>query len=128
MKLVAGSTLPVATDPMFLYEGYQMEKKIFLCSKADIQPGGVIQVCPTEVADGLAVYNVEGRFYATEDLCTHGRVGLSGGELDGNTIYCPLHGGAFNVCTGEAVEKPCVTPLQTYQVVEEGDSIFCIVG
>lgn len=64
-----------------------MEKKVFLCRKADVPSESVIQVCPKEVEDGLAVYHVEGKFYATEDLCTHGMVALSGGDLQGTTIF-----------------------------------------
>ncbi|MCE4061339.1 non-heme iron oxygenase ferredoxin subunit [Pandoraea sputorum] len=104
-----------------------MEKKVFLCRKSDVPGESVIQVCPKEVDDGLAVYQVDGKFYVTEDLCTHGMVALSGGDLQGTTIYCPLHGGAFDICSGNAVEKPCTTPLKTYRVVVEGDEIFGLI-
>lgn len=104
-----------------------MEKTIFLCRRDDVPNEGVIQVCPKEVQDGLAVYKVDGRFYVTEDMCTHGMVALSGGDLDGTTIYCPLHGGAFDICTGKALEKPCTTPLKTYRVIEDGDSIYGVL-
>ncbi|VVD80947.1 MULTISPECIES: non-heme iron oxygenase ferredoxin subunit [Pandoraea] len=104
-----------------------MEKKVFLCRKADVPSESVIQVCPKEVEDGLAVYHVEGKFYATEDLCTHGMVALSGGDLQGTTIFCPLHGGAFDICSGDALEKPCTVPLKTYRVIEEGDALFGLI-
>ena len=104
-----------------------METKIFLCRKGDVPNGGVIQVCPKEVSDGLAIYNVDEKFYATEDLCTHGLVALSGGDLEGTTIYCPLHGGAFDICTGKPVEKPCTMPIKTYRIVEDGDQLFGVI-
>jgi nitrite reductase/ring-hydroxylating ferredoxin subunit len=64
----------------------------------------------------LAVYNIGGTFYATDDECTHAAASLSEGMLEGEVIECGLHFGAFNVKTGEAVQAPCFTPLRTYKV------------
>ncbi|OAJ52211.1 non-heme iron oxygenase ferredoxin subunit [Paraburkholderia ginsengiterrae] len=101
-----------------------MEKRIFLCQKSAVPANGVVQVCPEGRSDGIAVYDVEGKYYATEDMCTHGMVALSGGDLEGATIFCPLHGGAFDVRTGEALEKPCTIALKTFQIFEEGDALY----
>ncbi len=98
-----------------------------MCRKDDVPVDGVIQVCPKEVSDGLAVYRVGAEFYVTEDLCSHGLVALSGGELEGTTIYCPLHGGAFDIRTGMATEKPCTMPIKTYRVIEEDEQIFGVI-
>lgn len=72
----------------------------------------------------LAVYNLEGTFYATDDECTHGAASLADGILDGDVIECTLHFGAFNIKTGEAVQPPCFTPLRTYKVeVQDGQLV-----
>ena len=55
----------------------------------------------------LAVYNIGGSFYATDDECTHGAASLADGILEGDVIECTMHFGAFNVKTGEAVQSPC---------------------
>ena len=57
-------------------------------------------------ANGLSValYVVDGEYFATADLCTHGQASLSDGFLDGELIECPLHQGTFNVKTGAPVE------------------------
>ena len=69
----------------------------------------------------LAVYNVGGTFYATDNECTHGAASLADGILEGDVIECTLHFGAFNVKTGEAVQAPCFVPLRTYKVaVKDG--------
>ena len=69
----------------------------------------------------LAVYNVGGAFYATDNECTHGAASLADGILEGDVIECTLHFGAFNVKTGEAVQAPCFVPLRTYKVaVKDG--------
>jgi nitrite reductase/ring-hydroxylating ferredoxin subunit len=72
----------------------------------------------------LAVYNVDGTFYATDDECTHGAASLSEGVVDGDVIECPLHFGAFHIPTGKPVAAPCSIPLRTYKVqVIDGDVI-----
>nr|WP_237233513.1 non-heme iron oxygenase ferredoxin subunit [Sphingopyxis granuli] len=78
----------------------------------------------TDAGDMLAVYNVDGDFFVTSNLCTHGVATLTEGWLEDHTIECPQHGGCFDVRTGEATHFPCEKPLQTYKVTREGDEIF----
>lgn len=71
--------------------------------------------------EAIALFNVGGRIYATQDECTHGRASLSEGYVEGEEIECPLHQGVFNVRTGEAVNRPCVVPIRTYHVrIDDG--------
>lgn len=92
------------------------------------------KICPTsDVAEGkvksfeigpnvLAVYNVGGEFFVTDNECTHGAQSLADGVLEDEIIECPLHYGAFDVKTGAAVQAPCFTALRTYKVVvQDGD-------
>ena len=72
----------------------------------------------------LAVYNVGGMFYATDNECTHGAASLADGILEGDVIECTLHFGAFNVKTGEAVQAPCFTALRTYKVVVQDGQVM----
>jgi len=105
-----------------------MASKIFLIHDSELSEGCMQQVSPPGLKDTeLAVYKVNGNVYVTDDMCTHAMVSLTGGDLEGTTIYCPLHGGAFDICTGKATAKPCITPLKTYEVVIEGDEIYCMV-
>ncbi len=71
----------------------------------------------------VAVCNVNGAFYAIDDLCTHDGGSLDQGELDGQQIECPRHGARFDVTTGEAVQLPAFEPVETYPVRVEGDTI-----
>ncbi|MEN5362725.1 non-heme iron oxygenase ferredoxin subunit [Brevundimonas intermedia] len=64
----------------------------------------------------IALYAVDGDYYATADLCTHGQASLADGYLDGDLIECPLHQGTFNVKTGAAVGAPCTVAVRTYPV------------
>jgi 3-phenylpropionate/trans-cinnamate dioxygenase ferredoxin component len=81
---------------------------------ADIAPGTTRRV----VVDGqeILICNVEGNFFAIEDVCTHDGAPLDQGELDGKCIVCPRHGATFDVQTGEALTLPAVIPLSTYAV------------
>jgi nitrite reductase/ring-hydroxylating ferredoxin subunit len=69
----------------------------------------------------VAVFNVAGRFCATQARCTHMGGPLNEGSLDGSTLQCPWHGARFNVCTGAVLRGPARDPLRTYRVVVEGD-------
>lgn len=69
----------------------------------------------------VAVYNVAGTFYATDDACTHVGGPLSDGRLDGATIVCPWHASCFDVTTGAATCGPATEPVQTYTVAIDGD-------
>lgn len=64
----------------------------------------------------IAIYNVEGVIYATDNICTHAYAVLTDGWLDGDVIECPLHGGRFKVKTGEALGDPVMCNLRTFPV------------
>ena len=95
--------------------------RIDLCATKDVALGTVLKVEAGDLT--LAVYNVEGVFYVTDDHCTHGPGLLSEGYLDGHIIECDFHNGAFDIRTGAVVAPPCMIPVQTYKVVVENDRI-----
>lgn len=69
----------------------------------------------------LALYVVDGEYFATSDVCTHGQAFLSDGYLDGHLIECPLHQGLFDVRTGAPAGAPCTVAVRTFPVkVEDG--------
>ena len=72
----------------------------------------------------VAVYNVDGQFFATDDTCTHGEASLAEGEINGGEIICPFHMGAFDIRTGEATVGPCEKALRTYPVRIENGSVY----
>lgn len=77
----------------------------------------------TVIADGvsMAVFNVDGTYYAIEDLCTHEAEVLSLGEVEGCEIVCPRHSARFSLCTGEALAPPAYEPVAVFPVrVEHG--------
>ena len=90
-------------------------KRIELCSSDEIAPGAALKV-ETEGLT-LAVFNVAGEFFVTDDLCTHGPGSLSEGYLEDDVIECNFHNGQFNVRTGEVVSPPCMVPIKTYPAI-----------
>ena len=64
----------------------------------------------------IALYEVEGKIYATDNLCTHGAARMSDGFLEGREIECPLHQGRFDVCSGQALCAPLTENIRTYPV------------
>jgi nitrite reductase/ring-hydroxylating ferredoxin subunit len=76
----------------------------------------------------IAIYNVDGELYATDNVCTHAFALLSDGWLDGDVIECPLHGGRFEVKTGKALGYPVEIDLKTYPIRSLGDDVQINVG
>jgi nitrite reductase/ring-hydroxylating ferredoxin subunit len=86
--------------------------RIELCSTDDVAPGAALKVEIAELT--LAVFNVDGQFYVTDDLCTHGPGSLSEGYIEDDVVECNFHNGQFNIRTGEVVSPPCMVPIKTY--------------
>lgn len=72
----------------------------------------------------IAICNVDGSFYAIEDVCTHDGGQLDQGTLEGKCIVCPRHGATFDVTTGAALTLPAVIPVVTYEVRREGNDLI----
>lgn len=100
-----------------------MSARMELCRIEDVPLGTGLKVEKEGLI--LAVFNVDGEFYVTDDLCTHGPGSLSEGFLDGDVIECNFHQGAFNVRTGAVALPPCIVPLKTYKTTVE-NGIVCI--
>lgn len=95
-----------------------------------------IEVCKAgEIPDGkakriivkrnpIAVFFTEGQYFAIDDTCTHAEVSLAGGFVEECEVSCPLHGARFDLRTGEALCLPAVTPVETYPVIIDGDTIY----
>lgn len=93
-----------------------------VASSQDVEEGNVIEVKVGETP--IALYNIDGEFYATHNICTHAYACLHEGYVEDETIECPLHQGIFDIKTGEALEGPVEEPLATYSVKREGEEIY----
>ena len=93
-----------------------------ICSTSEIAVGEWRQ---TDL-DGtiVVIYNVDGDFFAIEDVCTHDGAILSGCPLEGDEIICPRHGARFSVRTGEALSAPAWEATAIFPVKIENDEIW----
>ncbi|MFT6914717.1 MAG: 3-phenylpropionate/trans-cinnamate dioxygenase ferredoxin subunit [Motiliproteus sp.] len=85
----------------------------------ELAPGErrVVDVDDTQIL----VFNLDGQYYAIEDLCTHDDGKLTGGSVEGDQIICPRHGARFCIRTGAALSAPAYEPTRTFPVrVENG--------
>ena len=71
----------------------------------------------------IALFNVNGTFYAIDDTCTHRGGPLSEGMLMGEEVTCPWHGAIFDVTSGTALGAPAPRDVAHYPVRIEGDDI-----
>jgi nitrite reductase/ring-hydroxylating ferredoxin subunit len=96
--------------------------RIQLCKTDEVAVGEALKI----ERDGLtlAVFNLDGTFYVTDDACTHGPGSLSEGCIDGDVIECNFHQGAFNIRTGEVVLPPCMVPVRTYKTLVEDGVVY----
>src|SRR5271165_5394198 len=94
-------------------------------NRAELPPGGKILL---EI-DGraIALFNVDGTYYAIDDVCTHDGGPLAEGDLDGSSIQCPRHGARFDVRTGKPLCMPAVEPVATHHVELRGDEVFVVL-
>lgn len=92
-----------------------------LCEISELPPGE----CRAFKIDGVgvALYNVDGEFHATQDFCRHKGGSLGKGELDGSIVICPLHGWRFNVITGDCLTQPHCRKLRRFPVVVQNGTV-----
>jgi 3-phenylpropionate/trans-cinnamate dioxygenase ferredoxin component len=94
----------------------------------DLEPGEAMRLeldgpdgSPLPVA---LVRDEEGEFHALSDICSHGQVNLSDGEVEGSTIECWLHGSTFDLSTGRPLSLPATQPVPVYLVTVDGERVL----
>jgi 3-phenylpropionate/trans-cinnamate dioxygenase ferredoxin subunit len=99
-----------------------MSEFVKVIDRSQLPPGGKMLA---EV-DGrpIAVFNVDGHFYAIDDVCTHDGGPLAEGDLEGTEIQCPRHGARFDVRTGKALCLPAFEPVTAHRVELRGDEVY----
>ena len=90
----------------------------------DIGPGELKYVEAGPDDEPICLINFEGEIYAMGDCCTHEYASLADGEIVGDELECPLHGGAFEIKTGMPANMPVVVPNVMYPIKIENDTIL----
>lgn len=95
--------------------------RVRVADVGDVKPGEgrVVEV----EGRAVALFNVEGRYYAIDNTCPHRGGPLGEGDLEGAVVACPWHAWRWDVTTGANTNNPAVK-LACFPVVEEGGRIF----
>jgi 3-phenylpropionate/trans-cinnamate dioxygenase ferredoxin subunit len=99
----------------------------FACYAEDVAVGCALRLelegekGPVEVA---VVRDEQGDLHAVSDICSHGQVSLSDGEVEGRTIECWLHGSRFDLTTGKPLSPPAVRPVPVYPLTVDGERVL----
>lgn len=99
-----------------------------VCSTSDVSPDGLKLV--QAAGKDIVIANVDGKFYAMENWCTHEQGNLSEGELNKNILTCPDHGAQFDITTGKVLGGPdggppdSISPEKTLKVMVQGKDVI----
>jgi len=97
------------------------------CLTADVPVAGALRVelegeaGPVEVA---VVRDESGEWHAISDICSHGAVSLSDGEVEDCAIECWLHGSRFDLRSGKPLSPPAIKPVPVYPVTVDGERVL----
>lgn len=98
-----------------------MSRFIKVASTGDVAPGSAKLV---EIGgQRIALFNLDGSYFAIADTCTHRGGPLSEGWVEGEVVTCPWHGARFNVKTGAVMSPPAPQGVLRYAVRVEGNDI-----
>lgn len=95
-----------------------------VCRVDELPAGEVVVV---ELDRRIAVFNVDGEYFALDDRCTHQEAYLSDGFFDGSVVECPLHATCFDLRTGVPTGPPATRTVRTYKVRVSDGEIFVLV-
>jgi naphthalene 1,2-dioxygenase ferredoxin component len=95
-------------------------------ARADLPQDEVIGVAVA--GRDIALYDVGGEVFATDNLCTHGQGRLCDGWIVGHEIECPLHQGRFDLRSGQPTCEPATEALRSYPVKIEGGRVWLALG
>jgi 3-phenylpropionate/trans-cinnamate dioxygenase ferredoxin subunit len=96
-----------------------MVSDVSACSALKVELEG-----PDGPVDVAVVRDEDGDWHAISDVCSHGQVSLSDGEVDGSTIECWLHGSTFDLRTGAPLALPATRPVPVYPVTVDGERVL----
>jgi nitrite reductase/ring-hydroxylating ferredoxin subunit len=93
-----------------------------ICKTSDVLPGSgrLVEI----EGKAVALFNVDGNFFATEEMCPHRAGPLAEGKLNKNIVECPWHGARFDVTSGKKINGPAVRDLKIYPVRVINEEIF----
>lgn len=93
-----------------------------VAAETDLFDGAGIAVEPG--GQDIALFLIDGKVFATDNICTHGHARLCDGYVEGHDIECPVHQGRFDVRTGAPTCAPATEALRTWPVKIEAGRVY----
>jgi len=87
-------------------------------------PEGEVRVMRCAGGREVAVSNIDGEYFAIDNICTHDGGPLGEGKLQRGRVICPRHGAAFDARTGKVLTLPAVRSVNAYPVTVDGDNLY----
>ena len=102
------------------------ENWTFVCATSELLPGEMKTAWDEVTSVPIVVFNLDGKYYALEDKCSHEDFELSAGGVDPETgsIECVLHGARFDIRDGRALCAPAYSGVPTFPVKLEHDAVW----
>jgi nitrite reductase/ring-hydroxylating ferredoxin subunit len=98
-----------------------MAKLVKVANTTDLSPG---KAAAFDVGgERIAVFNVDGTYYAIDDTCPHAGGPLSEGVVAQCKVTCPWHEADFDLKTGAVLSPPAFEGVKSYKVVVEGNEV-----
>jgi nitrite reductase/ring-hydroxylating ferredoxin subunit len=98
-----------------------MPRQIKVSALSELPPGAMKLLALAGI--GLAVFNIDGRFYAIRNRCPHEGGPVATGPLKGTLITCPRHGWRFDLTTGQSTNRGAFS-VKTYPVVVKEGAVY----
>ena len=99
-----------------------MVEFVKVCSVTDVKTNSVKRFSVS--GKEIALFNLNGKFFAIAAHCTHAEGPLDEGSVEGNEVECPWHGARFDITTGKATSPPASNDIQKYEVKLEGSDVM----
>lgn len=99
-----------------------MEEFVKVARVEEVLEGRLIESKASE--NLILLTRISGKIYAIGALCSHLKLSMAKGVIEGNVLICPHHGSEFDITTGANLKGPAKKPIQTYEVKIEGDDVF----
>jgi 3-phenylpropionate/trans-cinnamate dioxygenase ferredoxin subunit len=98
-----------------------MTNFVKVAKTSELEPGQARLV--NAMGKEIALYNVDGQFFALDNTCTHEGLPLDEGEISGHVLTCPWHGATFDIRTGEVLGPPAYEAVARYAVRVTGADV-----
>ena len=110
-------------DKLFIKYNLSIGMRVLVAKVDDIKEGAMIHF-EHEDKD-ILIANINGKFYAVSNICTHSGASLHEGKLDEHKVTCPWHGAVWDVTTGNLIKFPMqLKPLERYEVIIDDEKLY----